>query len=108
MDDDLNLGLYIIVVLCLVVLAMSAYKVAFGNDSYMTNRFATSRSDFMGSGAVEAPVFWNMGSVEETNKLQQEAALQMAKDAAADAASPESFTNRKDFDKLEGLAGAGL
>lgn len=81
MEDDLHLGLYVVLVLCAIVIAMSLYKLAY-SDSYMTgNQGAASlrvmgseRSDFMGSGSVEPPVFWNMGSVEDTNTLLQNAA----------------------------------
>jgi len=85
MEDDLHLGLYVIKVLCLVVIAMSLYKITYTTDSYMTNAdmgaaslrtHGTERSDFMGSGGVEQPVFWNLGSVQDTNALLQKAASQ--------------------------------
>jgi hypothetical protein len=98
MDDDLHLGLYVIKVLCLVVIAMSLYKVSYGSDSYFSDkeqgaaslRMVTQRSDFMGSGSVEAPVFWNLGSVEDTNTLLQS--------AAKTAETNESFTAKKIHD----------
>jgi hypothetical protein len=96
MDDmDVHLGLYIIVVLCLIVIAMSNYRLAYG-DEYMSNcyagdtnassmRFATelsgagnqTKSCFAGgSGGNEPPVFWNIGSVEDTNEALQAAVKQ--------------------------------
>ena len=99
MEDDLKLGLHIIVVLCLIVIAMSSYNFSYG-PSYMTDgtsgaglRFASATSGsngpqgsgFVGSGQMEAPVFWNMGSVEESDKELQAAARDQA--AASDAAS---------------------
>lgn len=91
MDDmDVHLGLYIIVVLCLIVIAMSNYRLAYG-DEYMSNclagdsnaasmRFATELSgsgnttkSCFASGGNEPPVFWNIGSVEDTNDALQAA-----------------------------------
>lgn len=86
MEDDLHLGLYVIKVLCLIVIAMSLYKLTYSSDSYMANAdmgaaslrtMGTERSDFMGSGGVEAPVFWNLGSVQDTNALLQKASTQV-------------------------------
>lgn len=98
MEDDLKLGLHIIVVLCLIVIAMSSYNMSYG-PSYMSDdgtsganlRFAATTSGsngpqgsgFIGSGALEAPVFWNMGSVEATDKELQAAARDKASTAAA-------------------------
>lgn len=97
MEDDLKLGLHIIVVLCLIVIAMSAYNVSYG-PSYMTDgssganlRFAATTSGsngpqgsgFIGSGQLEAPVFWNMGSVEATDKELQAAARDKKSSASA-------------------------
>jgi hypothetical protein len=113
MENDLHLGLFVIKVLCLIVIAMSAYKVAYCSDSYFTDptmskaslAHLAERSDFMGSGQVEAPVFWNLGSVEETNELLQKAATQVE--------STEGFKSRdvkkmKDFQSIEQFVGAGL
>jgi hypothetical protein len=100
MEDDLKLGLHIIVVLCLIVIAMSSYKIAYGELSFMTDgssgaglRFASSTSGstgpqgsgFIGSGGLEAPVFWNMGSSEQVDKELQAAARDQASTAAATA-----------------------
>jgi len=101
MEDDLNLGLHIIVVLCLIVIAMSAYNFSY-SSSFMTDgtsgaglRFASTTSGstgpqgsgFTGSGALEAPVFWNMGSVEQVDRELQAAAVDLASSADADTSS---------------------
>lgn len=95
--DDQFLGPYvnIIVVILLAIIAVCSYKMAFkkegmdpsplglGGGSAMNrlgsvpsgstgpqDRLPTPNgvpSFFVGSGAQESPVFWNMGSVEETN-----------------------------------------
>lgn len=112
MDDDLHLGLYIIKVLCLIVIAMSAYKLSYGSESYFADvgkadlPHISERSDFMGSGAVEAPVFWNIGSVQETNDLLQAASL--AKEPSSEGFQGKSIKKMKDFSSLENFAGAGL
>lgn len=109
-DVDVQMGLYIIVVLCLIVIAMSNYKMAY-TDEYMGNlagnassqKFATELSGagnethssyFNGNGGNEAPVFWNIGSVEDTNEALQKASQQAESNAqyeAAAAAAPKSF-----------------
>jgi hypothetical protein len=109
MEDDLKLGLHIIVVLCLIVIAMSAYNVSYG-PSYMTDdgssganlRFAATTSGsngpqgsgFMGSGQLEAPVFWNMGSVEQTDQELQAAARDKR---SADASSKSKFQGEHSY-----------
>ncbi len=104
MDDDIFMGIYVIVVILLIVITFSIYKMACssGDSSYMRsgNHFGTGygaassiglsaaeRSDnafgnvsqdkasyFMGNGALEQPSFWNMGSVDEVNKYLNNAA----------------------------------
>ena len=97
MDEDLKLGMYIIVVLCLIVIAMSQYNMAYGAMSFMQGeplgkalqaansgpdlRFASrlstpGQSEFIGTGSTEPPVFWNMGSVEDTDAALQSASKQ--------------------------------
>lgn len=113
MEDDLHLGLFVIKVLCLIVIAMSAYKMAYCSDSYFSDStmnkaslaHVAERSDFVGSGQVETPVFWNLGSVEETNELLQ--------NAASKAEPTEGFESRdikkmKDFQNIEQFVGAGF
>ena len=83
--DDIKMGLHIIVILCLIVIAMSQYNMAYGS-SYLTNAQAIAsggsnlrfqeRSQFIGSANSEPPVFYNMGSVDDTNKALQAAAAQ--------------------------------
>ena len=114
MDDDLHLGLFVIKVLCLIVIAMSAYKVAYCSDSYFSDpnmgaaslRLQSERSDFVGSGQSESPVFWNLGSVKDTNDLLQTAATQQE-------TNNEDFKSRdikklQDFQNIEHFVGAGL
>jgi hypothetical protein len=124
MDSDLILGFYVIVVLCLIVTALSLYKIAHSNDSYFANKASlpllSERSDFVGSGSMESPVFWNMGSVQETNAALQSAVVGSYVPPAAStavAADPSAGTssfngaaikNMKDFASLEHFAGAGL
>lgn len=98
MEDDLKLGLHIIVVLCLIVIAMSSYNLSYG-PSFMADgtsganlRFASTTSGsngpqgsgFTGSGQLEAPVFWNMGSVEQVDQELQAAAQDKALVEAAE------------------------
>lgn len=101
MEEDMLNGLFVVVIICLIVMAVSSYQVAFGS-SYMSNavtayvsnpssvkgaanlRFAGESSQtglrgssgFIGSASNEAPVFWNLGSVEETNAALQAASSQ--------------------------------
>lgn len=112
MEDDLKMAIYLVIVLCLIVISMSQYKLAYGGESYFSDSkkaglaHMAERSDFVGTGSAEPPVFWNMGSVEETNNLLQAAAMQPE--------TNESFTSGKtikkmnDFASLEHFAGAGL
>lgn len=83
MDDEMHLGLCIIKVLCLLVIAMSLHKMA-NPYSYMAEPMnprdaimADSRSNFLGDGQTQPPVFWNIGSVEDTDLLLQQAAGQV-------------------------------
>lgn len=94
MDEELQLALCVIKVLCLIVIAMSVYKMA--NPplySYMSGsnlplgantggasmRFNTSiegglgTSGFVGDGAYETPVFWNNGDYDMISKEQSSA-----------------------------------
>lgn len=110
MDDDIQLGLYIIKVLCLIVIAMSVYKLSTSNDSYFTSAKAdlphlTERSDFTGNGSLETPVFWNMGSVQETNDLLQAAATMQETNESFQGKNVKSM---KDFSSLENFAGTGM
>lgn len=114
MEEDLQLGLYVIVVLCFIVIAMAQYKLAYqseyatgtdpmiGQGSAASMRFAGERetAGFVGSSGAEAPSFWNMGSVEETNAELQKAAAEQQK---------ESFGNKRpgNFTDLESFAGHG-
>lgn len=115
-DSDLNMGLYIIVVLCLIVIAMSSYKVAYCGSDYFADMekaslpYAAERSDrFSG----EPPQFWNLGSVEETNALLQAAAQQKEGYTPApkkhEHYQPKpSFELPTDFTHIESFAGTGL
>lgn len=82
--DDVMFGLQVIAVLCLVVIAMSQYRMAYSDYSYMndlqyinsgpTVRHQSLRSDrFTGDGQHERPLYWNIGSVEENNAELQAA-----------------------------------
>ncbi len=77
-DAELMTGLQVIAVLCLLVIAMSQYRMAYSEYSYMDDlqyvnsgpsvRHQSLRSDkFTGDGQHERPVYWNLGSVDETN-----------------------------------------
>ncbi len=85
MEDDLSLGLCIIKVLCLIVIAMSAHRIAYSNEylvggnglygngllsgqspGYGTSsglRYAQEREQSMFNNA-EPPVFYNLGDAE--------------------------------------------
>ncbi|MGL5934390.1 MAG: hypothetical protein ACRCZI_02085 [Cetobacterium sp.] len=116
-DSELNMGLYIIVVLCLIVIAMSSYKVAYCGDSYFSDIYKASlpyageRSDRF-SGANEQPSFFNFGSVEETNAALQEAAKQS--EGYTPAPKKEHYQARPnfevptDFTHIESFAGTGV
>ncbi len=94
MDNDYALGYCLIKVICLIVIAISVHKLA-SSKEYMSgnntlvgaqrvsvpNSFGTANgvrfySDVQQSmfNNAEPPVFWNMGSVEETNEALQAAA----------------------------------
>lgn len=116
------LGMYIIVVLCLIVIAMSEYKMAYGMSSsfdptslaYVSQRSdVEGSSNFVGSGAMEAPAFWNMGSAQATAAALAQAAAQNAADAAAHGGvlSDESFHGGRSYmysniGKIDNLPGA--
>lgn len=114
-DSELNMGLYIIVVLCLIVIAMSSYKVAYCGDSYFSDMYKASlpyageRSDRFS----EPPVFYNFGSVEETNAALQEASkasegyTPAPKKTEHYQAKP-NFELPTDFTHIESFAGTGL
>lgn len=111
-DSELNMGLYIIVVLCLIVIAMSSYKVAYCGDSYFADAqksslpYAAERSDRFS----EPPVFYNFGSVEETNAALQAASREGYTPAPKKEhykAKP-SFDVPTDFTHIESFAGTGL
>lgn len=111
MEDtsQLQLGLCIIKVLCLIVIAMSVHKLATPAYSYFDGDLAKAslphvaeRSDFIGDGSYESPKFWNQGSVEETNALLQQASAQKENFAGA------AILNVKDYSDFEATAGAGL
>ena len=122
MEDDLHIGLYIVVVLCLVVIAASAHKVAFTSSSYFGEAdkaalaHRSERTDRFNGGGYEPPVFWNMGSVKETNEALQAASQEEKENAAAavaavvKAATSESFAGKspKSFTDIESFAGKGL
>jgi hypothetical protein len=100
-ESDIHLALFVIVVICLIVIAMSSYQSAYGS-SYMTGqvtdyvsnpsstvgaanlRFAGESSQqglkgssgFIGSGMNEPPVFYNTGSFEDVNNALQTASKQ--------------------------------
>jgi hypothetical protein len=119
MDDEYHQGFYIAVVLCLIVIAMSAYKVAYTTENFDGTAGANLRMQstlsglgqtkgvpvqyFTGSGAMEAPVFWNMGSVEKTNALLQAAAADMAVDVAAGDTTSEGFKSKELQNALNGM-----
>lgn len=119
-DSDLNMGLYVIMVLCLIVIAMSSYKVAYCGDSYFNDiykaslPFAGERSDrFVGSGANEGPVFYNMGSVEDTNEALIAASKQSegytpARKMHEHYQGKPAFDVPTEFVHIESFAGAGL
>ena len=117
MEEDLQLGLCIIKVLCLIVIAMSVHKLAYSAEP-MTDRLVGASgmrfagvnsqvglSGFSGDGQYESPVFWNQGSVEETN-----AALQAASHAPAEGLSNRDVKNLgklEAFTNIENIAGMG-
>lgn len=101
MENEL-LGIYIVIVLCLIVIAMSEVKMAYysttshydpGSLRYTSAPSAsTGPQYFVGSGAAEAPSFWNMGSAQATAAALATAAAQNAADAAANGGKlEESF-----------------
>jgi hypothetical protein len=146
MEEDMLNGLFVVVIICLIVIAFSSYQVAFGS-SYMTNavtgyvsnpgsvqgaanlRFAGESSQtglhgssgFVGNGANEAPVFWNMGSVEETNAALQAASAQKEEGFTPSAKKEKSgfvanastanvakvIKSGVDFTNIESFAGKG-
>src|SRR6476646_11798176 len=120
-ESDIRLGFGLVVLLCLIVIAMSSYKVAYCATSYFQDGksalpFAGDRSDRFIS-APEPPVFWNMGSVEETNELLQAAAAQKETNDEGYTPRPKhaeqyqgkpAFAKPTDFTHLESFAGVGL
>jgi hypothetical protein len=91
MSDELYLGLTLIKVLCLIIIATSLSSMASGSSYFAgtagaaSNRFLTESdqiglqglgsrggtSSFVGGGANEVPVFWNIGSLSEVGAAQQ-------------------------------------
>jgi hypothetical protein len=112
MEEDLQLGLCIIKVLCLIVIAMSLHRMAYPPEYFVGEQMGKASlphfaertdfgtSHFIGDGQNDKPVFWNLGDVESTN-----AALQ-----AARSTNEEGFTSNdiKGLSSLESLAGRGL
>ncbi len=110
MDSDFALGYCIIKIVCLIVIAMSVHKIAYSREymndglvgeqsvsvpgSYGTAngvRFYGETQQSMFSNA-EPPVFWNMGSIEDSNAaLQAAAAMGSDKDTYGDVSG---FGNR--------------
>ena len=118
-DSDIQMGLHVIIVLCLIVIAMSSYKSAYCSTSYFNDAekaalpFAAERSDrFIGSG--EAPAFFNLGSVEQTNELLQAAAREKVTETYTPKPHMEhysaqpSFVKPVDFTDIESFAGTGM
>lgn len=110
MDQDLYLGFCIVKVLCLIVIAMSLHRLAypreyFGNAEELGKaglpHLAERTDKFIGSGANEAPVFWNIGDLEAVSSGLHE--------ASAAPAESENFTvaSIKSLDHIEALAGKG-
>ncbi len=78
MDDDLSLGLIVIVVLCFIVIAMSVHKMAFASEYFSVSdkndvRYKTELQQSMFDNA-EPPVFYNFGSAADINNSLQAAA----------------------------------
>jgi hypothetical protein len=114
MTPQIEFGICIIKLICLIVVATSVYKIAnpvsnFSNLNKANLPHIAERSDysfFVGSGANEAPVFRNIGSVEETNDY-----LTNTSKGAGENFQGAAFKNVKDitdFAKIENFAGKGL
>lgn len=119
-ESDIKMGLMVILVLCFIVIAMSQYKMAYCgseyfNDAYKASLpFAGERSDRFIGGA-EPPVFWNMGSVSETNDALQAAASQKEtnegytpKPKREHYQAQPNFVKPTTFTDIESFAGTGL
>ena len=105
MDHLVHYIFSVVVVVLLLLIVICQFKIAYPSSSmtsYNTGynsgqvQYLSSRSDkegFVGSGAMEAPVFWNMGSAQATAAALATAAAQNAADAAAHGGvlSDESF-----------------
>ncbi len=92
MDNDFALGYCVIKIVCLIVIAMSVHKIAYSreymNDGLVGNQQVSVPGSFGTANGVrfygetqqsmfnnaEPPVFWNMGSVEDSNAALQAAA----------------------------------
>lgn len=93
MSDDMHSGLCYVMVLCLLVIAMSMHRMAYGQYSYFNDqvggtvgagalsgsatnpRYMTQVQGGLSSFNGEPPVFWNLGDVESINSALQEGAL---------------------------------
>lgn len=80
-----------VVVVLLIIIVFYQYKMSAGYTSMFKGGDASGlaylqtleQSNFVGSGAAEAPSFWNMGSAKETAAALSSAAAKNAADAAA-------------------------
>lgn len=108
MDEDMYVGLCIIKVFCLIIIALSAHKIAYGSEYFVGEQLGQAslphmaeRSDFSGDGQYERPVFWNHGDMDAINDELQKARAQPA---------PEGFTPEQiqNLNVLEKFVGTGL
>lgn len=100
MDDDFKFSMCLIKVLCLIVIAMSLYRLAYASEySYLASnnlhpsnvRFDVEtsastgpvRSAFLGDGQYESPKFWNIGDLVATGASQQSGVLEHESNNAA-------------------------
>lgn len=124
--EDYSQIISMVKVICLIIIAVSAWNIASQNTSYFSSglattgdtygpnlRFATGLSDrFIGSGANEPPVFYNLGSVSQINDALQKASQDTSDNFKG--GRREGFDSTARIDKLkdittyEHFAGSGL
>jgi hypothetical protein len=110
MDEDYSQLFTIVKMICLIIIALSVYSISSQNSSYFDDMrkaslpFISSRSDrFIGSGANEAPVFYNLGSVS-----QIDSALQAAAKDTTDTFSDPHLNKLKNIKTYEGYGDSHL
>ena len=134
MDEDLNVGLCVIKVLCLIVIAMSVHKIAHPRYSFMKSHIggkeiasggaglryqveqenahvkstSAPQSGFIGDGQYQAPNFWNIGDIR-SQKDNSSKLLSTGAESSSSFKDGKSYMksgNRFSEDALQGIVNA--